>query len=236
MKNGTDETCNLVMLRVFVGAVDETDPAKLTVKIESEYARAALMLFSADKDQSNTVAANETISVGKHKTILHLDMSAPMKYPFKLNKATWVIVYTEHQCAAEYDFTIRVDSTSEEARATVEPRATHVFKSNHTHDQTVSSVGIEMSEPVNEKRLNEWMGRLLREQGNDIYRMKGVLNVHGWSKRYVFHSVHMLFNGQEDRMWRADEEKKSILIIIGKELDRQKLTAEFYKCAQKAIH
>merc|ERR1712100_64043 len=45
----------------------------------------------------------------------------------------------------------------------------------HQHDDRVSSVGINVKGEVDQKKLNEWLGWLLREKGNDLYRTKGVL-------------------------------------------------------------
>jgi G3E family GTPase len=43
------------------------------------------------------------------------------------------------------------------------------------------------------EKLNVWMGSLLREKGQDIYRMKGVMAVQGMERRFVFQgNVYLL--------------------------------------------
>jgi mono/diheme cytochrome c family protein len=74
------------------------------------------------------------------------------------------------------------------------------------------------------KKLNEWIGELLKTKGNDIYRMKGVLSVKGSNKRLVFQGVHMLFDAKFDREWQRDENRTNTLVFIGKNLDRAALT------------
>lgn len=101
---------------------------------------------------------------------------------------------------------------------------------DHEHDQAISSVGITEDRPVHGEKLNEWMSRLLREKGQDIFRMKGILNVQGSAKRFVFQGVHMQFEGKSDREWRADETRRSTLVFIGRNLDRQALNADFKQC------
>ena len=45
---------------------------------------------------------------------------------------------------------------------------------------------------------------LLRRRGTDIFRTKGVLNLAGNDKRFVFQGVHMLFDGQDGRPRREN--------------------------------
>ncbi|MBC7793142.1 MAG: GTP-binding protein [Clostridia bacterium] len=100
----------------------------------------------------------------------------------------------------------------------------------HSHDNTVTSVGMTLDGAVDNKKLNAWLGKLLREQGTDIFRMKGILNIEGSDERFVFQGVHMLFDGRPDRAWRADELRKNQIVFIGRELDRQALNEGFAKC------
>ena len=115
----------------------------------------------------------------------------------------------------------------------IAPTAIHCFKPSHEHDLSVSSVGIEIALPLNERKLNAWLGTLLREQGADLYRSKGVLWLDGWRRKYVFHAVHMLWNGREDELWKANEKRINQMIFIGKHLNRQALTDGFMNCVQQ---
>jgi G3E family GTPase len=100
----------------------------------------------------------------------------------------------------------------------------------HQHDETVGSVAIVESGAISAKRLNDWLGVLLRTKGADIFRMKGILNVKGDNNRYVFQGVHMLFDGNRDRPWKAEEVRKNELVFIGRNLDETQLKTEFHKC------
>jgi G3E family GTPase len=59
--------------------------------------------------------------------------------------------------------------------------------------------------------------------------MKGVLNLKGEPRRYVFHGVHMIFDGQLERPW-GDAPRRNSLVFIGRSLDRQELEAGFASC------
>jgi G3E family GTPase len=100
----------------------------------------------------------------------------------------------------------------------------------HHHDESVSSVGIEEKRDVDPKKLNNWLGELLQNKGADIFRMKGILNLKGASTRFVFQGVHMTFEGQADRPWKDESERKSQLVFIGRNLDREALNAGFRRC------
>jgi G3E family GTPase len=103
------------------------------------------------------------------------------------------------------------------------------FHAAHEHSEAVTSVGISEPGDLDGKRLNDWIGTLLRDKGGDIYRMKGVLAVKGSAKRLVFQGVHMLFDAKFDREWNG-QPRTNTLVFIGKNLNRAELTEEFKAC------
>jgi G3E family GTPase len=100
---------------------------------------------------------------------------------------------------------------------------------SHHHDQDIASIGITDTRPLDADATNAWLGYLLQARGQDILRMKGVLSFKGEPRRYVFHGVHMVFDGQLEREWGAAE-RVSRLVFIGRNLDRHELEAGFESC------
>ncbi|OKH38789.1 cobalamin biosynthesis protein CobW [[Phormidium ambiguum] IAM M-71] len=100
----------------------------------------------------------------------------------------------------------------------------------HEHDETVGSIAIVESGELDEEKLNNWISNLLRTQGTDIFRMKGILNIAGEDQRFVFQGVHMIFEGKPDRKWKPHETRKNELVFIGRNLDEAKLKEDFRKC------
>jgi G3E family GTPase len=100
---------------------------------------------------------------------------------------------------------------------------------DHHHAEDVTSVGIRAKGELDEHKLSEWLGTLLRTKGQDIFRMKGVLAVKGRDMRFVFQGVHMLMDGKPDRPWGNDPRENAI-IFIGRNLDRAELNAGFRSC------
>jgi G3E family GTPase len=105
----------------------------------------------------------------------------------------------------------------------------HHDHEDHHHDEDITSVGIVSPGDVDEKKLGAWLGELLRTEGQNIFRMKGILAVKGRNERYVFQGVHMLMDGRPDRPW-GSEPRENRLIFIGRDLDRQKLNEGFASC------
>jgi len=101
---------------------------------------------------------------------------------------------------------------------------------SHLHDPEIASIGLEDSRPLNADKLNDWLSYLLQSRGQDILRMKGVLNIEGEARRYVFHGVHMVYDGQLERPWPADAARRSRLVFIGRHLDRGELEAGLESC------
>jgi G3E family GTPase len=100
---------------------------------------------------------------------------------------------------------------------------------DHHHDEDVTSVGIRAPGDLDEKKLSDWLGTLLRTKGQDIFRMKGILAVKGREQRFVFQGVHMLMDGRPDRPWGKDE-RINTLVFIGRNLDRKELNDGFKSC------
>jgi G3E family GTPase len=106
----------------------------------------------------------------------------------------------------------------------------HHHHHDHTHDEEVSSVGIVAAGDLDIKRFNTWLSDLLQTKGPDLYRMKGVLSIKGDPRRHVFQGVHMQLDAEPSKPWRPGEERGNKLIFIGRNLDRDGLTAGFKKC------
>jgi G3E family GTPase len=111
----------------------------------------------------------------------------------------------------------------------VAPQLTKIFNPKHEHDSEISSVSIEFSGDLDSKRLNTWMTKIMREKGVDIFRMKGILSIKGQPNRFVFHGVHMLFDGIPDQPW-GGRPRVNQMVFIGKNLNHTELTDGLRGC------
>ncbi|XP_047162959.1 P-loop guanosine triphosphatase YjiA-like [Vigna umbellata] len=101
---------------------------------------------------------------------------------------------------------------------------------DHTHDPGVSSVSIVCEGSLDLEKANMWLGNLLLDRSDDIYRMKGLLSVEGMNERFVFQGVHDIFQGSPERLWGADEPRINKIVFIGKNLDAKELEKAFKAC------
>ena len=73
--------------------------------------------------------------------------------------------------------------------------------------------------------------QLLADQGPDILRAKGILDVAGEERRLVFQAVHMILEGDFQREWKDGDDRFSRMVFIGRNLDEAALKAGFEACA-----
>jgi hypothetical protein len=128
----------------------------------------------------------------------------------------WVL-FTEH---APAEFGLHVHGHM--------PAIEREFGSHH-HERGVTSIGIDDRRELNPDKVNDWLSYLLQSRGQDIMRMKGILNFKGEPRRYVFHGVHMIFDGKLEQPW-GGQARGNKLVFIGRNLDRNELEAGFESC------
>ncbi len=102
----------------------------------------------------------------------------------------------------------------------------------HAHDDSITSVALREPGPLDGKRLNAWLGGLLKSRGQDIFRMKGIVEVSGESRRVVFQGVHMMFEGRPDREWESGEDRTCRIVFIGRNLLERDLRDSLKSCRQ----
>ncbi len=102
---------------------------------------------------------------------------------------------------------------------------------DHVAEAGIRGVSLTLDRPLNGTRVTNWLNELLQDQGPDILRAKGILDVSGEDRRLVFQAVHMILEGDFQRDWRADEPRFSRMVFIGRNLDEAKLKAGFEACA-----
>jgi G3E family GTPase len=70
----------------------------------------------------------------------------------------------------------------------------HVHHKN-IHDDGVASASFVIDGAMDLQKLNLWLGMLLQARGEDIYRMKGILNIKHNKERFVFQVCHPSVRG-----------------------------------------
>ncbi|BBK33821.1 G3E family GTPase [Stella humosa] len=100
----------------------------------------------------------------------------------------------------------------------------------HYHDEDMGSLCLQSDRPLDERRFDQWISKVLAEQGQSILRAKGIIDLKGHDRRFVLQAVHMIKEGAFQRAWKDGERRWSRLVFIGKELDVAGLEAGFDAC------
>lgn len=99
----------------------------------------------------------------------------------------------------------------------------------HRHARSVGSVGIDLPGDLDARKVERWMGSLLANRGEDIFRIKGVLSVKDDPNALVVQGIHTVLDATSGRAWN-DRARGSKLVIIGRDLDRDELKRGLAQC------
>jgi len=108
----------------------------------------------------------------------------------------------------------------------------------HEHDDRVTSTSMKFEGELNVNKLERYIGKLMREYGEKLFRYKGVLAVKGIDEKYVFQGVHMLFGGDFSRdigLWKEGETRECRFVFIGKDLDHEELQKGLMECQAEEL-
>lgn len=95
----------------------------------------------------------------------------------------------------------------------------HDHEEEHDHDEDINSIELVLDQAFIPEELIQQLQELLTEQ--EIYRIKGFVNVPNKPMRLVLQGVGNRFDTFYDRLWTPDEIRQTRLVLIGHELNRQ---------------
>ena len=137
-------------------------------------------------------------------------------------------IHPTQNCQIDLDLVMGMQAFNLANALTIDPQ--FLKETAHEHDETVFSVAISNEGIVSGDKLNRWLNQLIQAIGQDIFRMKGILNVDDEERRFVFQGVHMTLDGRPGKPWRLNEPKTNELIFIGRNLNESDLKQGFLAC------
>ena len=93
----------------------------------------------------------------------------------------------------------------------------HDHEEEHEHDDDINSIELTLEKAFDPQVLIEQLKQLLQQQ--EIYRIKGFINVPSKPMRLVLQGVGNRFDTFYDRLWTIDEPRQTRLVLIGRNLD-----------------
>jgi G3E family GTPase len=141
------------------------------------------------------------------------------------------IHYTQ-RCAIELDKVLDRGAFDLSRALELEPHLLEGEDHDHDHEHQIDiqSVSLSTTKPLDADRVTRWLQGLLQEKGQDILRMKGILDIRGRNERLVFQAVHMVMEGDFQRPWKEGEKRFSRIVFIGRNLDAADLERGFAAC------
>jgi G3E family GTPase len=112
------------------------------------------------------------------------------------------------------------------------PPSSLMFASPPTHENHIAfnSHSFEWEEPLDFIRFTSWITLLLHLNAKTVFRIKGILNISEIEEKVVFQSVYDKYVSQSGGKWEEGEVRKTRLVFIGKNLDREILEKGIRKC------
>ena len=112
------------------------------------------------------------------------------------------------------------------------PDCDHDHHHNHAsdiHDVSVQSLSLRAGE-MDPRKFFPWIEKTTQIDGPNILRLKGIIALKDDPDRYVVQGVHMILEGDHQRAWKDDETHESRLVLIGRDLDAERLKRTFEAC------
>ncbi len=95
------------------------------------------------------------------------------------------------------------------------------------HDDDIASLVLQHPGDVDVGLMGSFVEELLLTSGNDMLRYKGILAVRGHEQRMVYQGVHRITGFDYGRPWEAGEARETTIVIIGRRLDHDAISAAF---------
>jgi G3E family GTPase len=211
-----------------------SDEVKKSVRLDSFISLIDAVNIDTNLEQSNEaqeqVAFSDIILINKIDLIDSARLTGLEARLRRMNPLASIY----HTTNGEIDLSrvINVGAFDLEAKLQVDPE--FLGDHAHEHDAAVTSFVLTEKRPIDINRFMMWMTGFATAHGDNLFRTKGIFYANGFRERVVFQSVRMLTTLKPERLWREDEEKQSVFVVIGRDLDRQALADGLKHCVMNA--
>lgn len=87
--------------------------------------------------------------------------------------------------------------------------------------------------PMDQLKLGMWLDAFLKFNQDSIYRIKGVLHLHGVDNRIILQSVHTQVQATVGKTWEEETLRENKIVIIGKNLNKNAIEKNLYELLVK---
>lgn len=159
--------------------------------------------------------SNSNIEINKGTKLVIEQKQAEFNLKIK-NKGKYLF-FSQH---SPQEFNLKINKNGK----LLNPILKQDFNSGHTHDESVSSVGIRLEKDIDYQTFIFFLKKLIKVYGLNLYRYKGVISFKHSNEKVALQGVHMVFELYPLKKWEKNEKKVSTIIFIGKDLDKELIT------------
>ncbi|QIG97566.1 CobW family GTP-binding protein [Bradyrhizobium sp. 6(2017)] len=101
----------------------------------------------------------------------------------------------------------------------------HDHDGHHSHDAAITSFVLAFDEPLDWMAVSQWLAYLRNARGEDLLRVKGILNLHGETTPVAIHGVHHIFHPPVALAKWPDADRRSRIVFITRDITRHEVMA-----------
>ena len=106
-------------------------------------------------------------------------------------------------------------------------RHDHGSHDHHDHDHEIAAFCLSSDQPLSWQALSKWLGRLRHSDGDNLLRVKGILNLTGERGPVVIHGVHHIFHPPVTLEAWPDSDHRTRIVFIVRGIGRAELEDSF---------
>jgi G3E family GTPase len=101
----------------------------------------------------------------------------------------------------------------------------HAGHAHHDHHGSIVSFMLSFDEPIDWMAVSDWLAHLRHTRGEDLLRVKGILNLRGEPTPVVIHGVHHVFHPPVALAEWPDSDRRSRIVFITRGIARDEVLA-----------
>ena len=194
----------------------------------------AALHLSQNPEGLKQVAVADRLVITKTDLAQADEIAAVRATLLRLNPSAEVLEVADARSQVERLLSVRHFGSSSK-RIPLVPVDARMLRELNRHSAEVRSLSLALDEPLDWTAFGIWLSMLLNRHGNDVLRVKGILNVHGSAAPVFVNAVqHIVHPPQHLERWPTDDRRSRIVFIV-RGIDPQRLRRSLAAFSQSSV-
>jgi G3E family GTPase len=194
----------------------------------------AALHLSQNPEGLKQVAVADRLVITKTDLAQADEIAAVRATLLRLNPSAEVLEVADARSQVERLLSVRHFGSSSK-RIPLVPVDARMLRELNRHSAEVRSLSLALDEPLDWTAFGIWLSMLLNRHGNDVLRVKGILNVHGSAAPVFMNAVqHIVHPPQHLERWPTDDRRSRIVFIV-RGIDPQRLRRSLAAFSQSSV-